>query len=152
MKILVTGGAGYLGSVLSPALIEGGHDVRVLDSLMYGGRSLLSMFGHPRFEFMRGDIRDSRSVEQALEDVDAVVHLAAIVGDPACARDRDAARTINELGSLQLIRSAQAAGVTRFVRHRTADSIGTLNGNPIVTEYPDAPRSMAIDAASPYSD
>src|SRR5262245_79353 len=96
MKILVTGGAGYLGSTLSLALIEEGHQVRVLDNLMYGGRSLLSLFGHPQFDFTIGDLRDSSCVERAVEDVDAVVHLAAIVGDPACARAPEAARAINE--------------------------------------------------------
>ena len=60
MKILVTGGAGYLGSVLSLALIEAGHDVRVIDNVMYGGRALLPVLGHPRFEFIAGDLRDSR--------------------------------------------------------------------------------------------
>jgi len=65
MKILVTGGAGYLGSVLSLALIEEGHDVRILDNLMYGGGSILPIFGHPRFDFIIGDIRDSSVVERA---------------------------------------------------------------------------------------
>jgi nucleoside-diphosphate-sugar epimerase len=127
MKILVTGGAGYFGSVLSLALIEEGHDVRILDNLMYGGRSILPIFGHPRFDFIIGDIRDRSVVERAVEHVDAVVHLAAIVGDPACARDPEAARAINEHGSLQLIRSAQAAGVSRFVFASTCSNYGRMH-------------------------
>jgi nucleoside-diphosphate-sugar epimerase len=127
MRILVTGGAGYLGSVLSQALIEEGHDVRVLDNLMYGGRPLLSMFGHPRFDLLIGDVRDSSIVERAVEHVDAVVHLAAIVGDPACAHDPEAARAINELGSLQLIRTAQASGVSRFVFASTCSNYGRMS-------------------------
>ena len=146
MKILVTGGAGYLGSVLSLALIEHGHDVRVLDNLMYGGRSLLSVFGHPRFELMIGDVRDSRIVERAVEHVDAVVHLAAIVGDPACARDPEAAGAINERGSLQLIRSAQNAGVNRFVFASTCSNYGRMNDTSVLASEEDELRPLSLYA------
>ncbi|MQA28761.1 MAG: NAD-dependent epimerase/dehydratase family protein [Luteitalea sp.] len=132
MKILVTGGAGYLGSILSLALIEEGHDVRVLDNLMYGGRALLSMFGHSRFELTAGDIRDSSAVERALANIDAVVHLAAIVGDPACARDPEAARAINEHGSLGVVRAAQAAGVGRFVFASTCSNYGRMSDTSVL--------------------
>jgi nucleoside-diphosphate-sugar epimerase len=146
MKILVTGGAGYLGSVLSLALIEDGHDVRVLDNLMYGGRSLLSVFGHPRFELMIGDVRDSRIVERAVDHVDAVVHLAAIVGDPACARDPQAAGAINERGSLQLIRSAQNAGVNRFVFASTCSNYGRMNDTSVLASEDDELRPLSLYA------
>jgi nucleoside-diphosphate-sugar epimerase len=146
MKILVTGGAGYLGSVLSLALIEEGHDVRILDNLMYGGRSLLSMFGHPRFDFMIGDVRDSSTVERAVEHVDAVVHLAAIVGDPACARDPEAARAINERGSLQLIRSAQTAGVSRFVFASTCSNYGRMNDTSVLASEEHELRPLSLYA------
>jgi nucleoside-diphosphate-sugar epimerase len=146
MKILVTGGAGYLGSVLSLALIEEGHDVRVLDNLMYGGRSLLSMFGHSRFDFWLGDIRDGRTVEYAVDGVDAVVHLAAIVGDPACARDPEAARTINERGSLQLIRSAQTAGVSRFVFASTCSNYGRMNDTSVLANEEHELRPLSLYA------
>jgi nucleoside-diphosphate-sugar epimerase len=146
MKILVTGGAGYLGSVLSLALIEEGHDVRVLDNLMYGGRSLLSIFGHPRFDFMIGDVRDSSTVERAVEHVDAVVHLAAIVGDPACARDPEAARAINERGSLQLIRCAQTAGVSRFVFASTCSNYGRMNDTSVLASEEHELRPLSLYA------
>ncbi len=146
MKILVTGGAGYLGSVLSLALIEEGHNVRVLDNLMYGGRSLLSMFGHSRFDFWLGDIRDSRTVEHAVEGVDVVVHLAAIVGDPACARDPEAARTINERGSLQLIRFAQAAGVSRFVFVSTCSNYGRMHDTSVLASEEHELRPLSLYA------
>ena len=127
MKVLVTGGAGYLGAVLSLSLIEQGHQVRVLDNLKYGGRSLLALFGHPRLDLMVGDVRDRSAVERAVEQVDAVVHLAAIVGDPACARDPEAARASNERASLQLIRSADTAGVSRFVFASTCSNYGKMS-------------------------
>jgi nucleoside-diphosphate-sugar epimerase len=146
MKILVTGGAGYLGSVLSLALIEEGNDVRILDNLRYGGRSLLALFGHPRFEALIGDVRDSRIVERAVEQVDAVVHLAAIVGDPACARDPEGARAINERGSLQLIRSAQTAGVSRFVFASTCSNYGRMNDTSVLASEDDALRPLSLYA------
>jgi nucleoside-diphosphate-sugar epimerase len=132
MKILVTGGAGYLGSVLVLTLIEEGHEVRVLDNLMHGGRALLSVFGHSRFELMTGDVRDSSAVERAVEHVDAVVHLAAIVGDPACARDPEAARAINEGGSQRLIQAARTAGVRRFVFASTCSNYGRMNDTTVL--------------------
>jgi len=146
MKILVTGGAGYLGSVLSLALIEEGHDVRILDNLMYGGRSLLSMFGHPRLDLVIGDVRDSVTVARAVEDVDAVVHLAAIVGDPACARNPGAARAINEHGSLQLIRSAQAAGVSRFVFVSTCSNYGRMADTSVAASEEHELRPLSLYA------
>ena len=89
MRILVTGGAGYVGSTLVPLLLGAGHEVRVADSLMHGGQSLLGAWAHPGFEFRRIDVRDREAVRDALAGREAVVHLAAIVGDPACARDPD---------------------------------------------------------------
>jgi len=146
MKILVTGGAGYLGSVLSLALIEEGHDVRILDNLMYGGRSLLSMFGHPRLDLVIGDVRDSITVARAVDHVDAVVHLAAIVGDPACARNPDAARAINEHGSLQLIRSAQTAGVSRFIFVSTCSNYGRMNDTSVAATEEHELRPLSLYA------
>ena len=81
MKTLVAGGAGYIGSVLTTHLLQAGHQVRVLDALMFGGESLLGVYDHPNFEFMRGDVRDAEQTARALEGVDAIVHLAAIVGE-----------------------------------------------------------------------
>ena len=146
MKILVTGGAGYLGSILSLALIEAGHRVRILDNLMHGGRSLLSIFGHPQCDFTIGDLRDSSCVARAVEDVDAVVHLAAIVGDPACARDPEAARAINERGSLQLIRSAQNAGVSRFVFASTCSNYGRMQDTSVLASEEHELRPLSLYA------
>jgi nucleoside-diphosphate-sugar epimerase len=87
MHVLVTGGAGYVGSTLVPLLLAEGHCVRVVDSLRTGGTGLLACASNPRFEILRRDISDEAALASALAGVDAVVHLAAVVGQPACQRE-----------------------------------------------------------------
>src|SRR5262245_29584517 len=106
MRVLVTGGAGYIGCVLVPHLLENGYQVRVLDSLMYNGTGLLSNFRNPRFEFAKGDIRDVETVEDAMRGCDIVIHLAAIVGFPACRKYPELASTVNVEGTQVISRVA----------------------------------------------
>jgi nucleoside-diphosphate-sugar epimerase len=126
MNTLITGGAGYIGSTLVPLLLAEGHRVRVLDTLWNGGASLLGVWSHPAFEFVRGDIRDRAALESALAGTDAVVHLAAVVGDPACSRQPDLARAINLKASLALIERSRHAGVARFVFASTCSNYGKM--------------------------
>lgn len=105
MKILVTGGAGYIGSLLVPELLKKGHQVRVLDNLSFGQTSLMPYFIDSNFEFIKDDVRNTEAVKKALEGVDAIIHLAAIVGAPACKKfpqladeiNYQASKTINDL-------------------------------------------------------
>jgi nucleoside-diphosphate-sugar epimerase len=135
MNILITGGAGYIGSTLTPLLLSAGHKIRVLDHLAHGGESLLGVWCDPGFEFIRGDVRDCTTVRNALEDQDVVIHLAAIVGDPACARNPELARATNLDASLLLIEESQYAGVKRFIFASTCSNYGKMkDANTYVDE------------------
>lgn len=131
MNVLVTGGAGYLGSVLGASLLAGGHRVRVLDTLLHGGEALLGLYPRDGFEFVRGDVRAAADVERSLEGIDAVVHLAAIVGDPACKRQPELAREVNLEASLALFECARHS-VERFLFASTCSNYGRM-GDP--SEY-----------------
>ena len=126
MKVLVTGGAGYIGSVLIRLLLQKGFTVRVLDSLKFGGESLFDVMLHPRFEFMKGDIRDAASVSTALEDIDVIIHLAAIVGDPACKKFSEEANATNWKASVDLFEAAEKAGIKRFLFASTCSNYGKM--------------------------
>ncbi len=135
MKVLVTGGAGYIGSVLVRQLLNKGYKVRVLDSLKFGGEALYDVMMHPNFEFFNGDIRDTVAVENALLGIDAIAHLAAIVGDPACKKFSEEANETNWTGSVALFEAAERAGVKRFVFASTCSNYGKMSDpNSFVTE------------------
>lgn len=93
--VLVTGGAGYLGSVLSRRLLDRGYKVTVLDNFMYRQNSLMDCCGEEGFQVVRGDCRDERLLTDLLRTVDIIVPLAALVGAPLCDRDRVGAYTVN---------------------------------------------------------
>ena len=95
MKILITGGAGYLGSVITEKLLSKGYEVTVLDNLMYNQTSSIIFSHNPNFEFIYGDVRDSELLENLVFDFDVIIPLAAIVGFPACDRDKDLATKVN---------------------------------------------------------
>lgn len=128
---LVTGGAGYVGSVLARELLQTGRHVRVLDSLLHGSTSALP---HGDVELIVGDVRDAEARRTALAGVDEVVHLAAIVGDPACARQPEAARSVNVDATAALVREAGAAGVSRFLLASTCSNYGKSDTTGLATE------------------
>jgi len=124
--VLVSGGAGYIGSVLVRLLLEKGVRVRVLDTLRFGGVPIIDLLNDDSFEFIKGDVRDEALLREVLRNVDAVVHLAAVVGDPACAKEPDLARSINLDGSMQLYRLSNELGVDRFVFASTCSNYGKM--------------------------
>lgn len=140
MKIFVTGGAGYIGSVLVPMLLQAGHKVRVFDSLMYTGHSLLPFFRNPEFSFVKGDVRDAAAVEKAMDGYDTVIHLAAIVGFPACRKSPDLAQSVNEEGTRVI---GRAAGKDRLVLlGSTGSNYGAVIDEVCTEESPLNPLSL----------
>ena len=126
MKVLVTGGAGYIGSVLVRQLLNKGYSVRAFDSLKFGGEALYDVMLNPNFEFMMGDVRNAADVKSALEGIDAIAHLAAIVGDPACKKFSEEANETNWDGSVALFEAAEKAGIKRFVFASTCSNYGKM--------------------------
>lgn len=123
-RVLVVGGAGYLGSELVPLLLDRGYRVRVLDSLLFGEQSLNRVKKHPKFELSVGDVRDIQAVVQAMKGCDAVIHLAAIVGDPACEENPQLAAEINRAATRMLIDVSRGHGIQRFLFASTCSVYG----------------------------
>ncbi len=140
MRVLVTGGAGYVGCAVVPELLEAGHHVVVLDSLRKGGLGLLSCAANPRFRFVHGDVRDERVVKEALSGADVIVHMAAIVGFPACAKDPVLARTTNVDGTLNLIR--QRSLQQSIVYPSSLSNYGTVVGQMCTEEMDPVPITL----------
>ena len=142
--ILVTGGAGYIGSVLCGELLRRGFRITVLDSLLFGGDSLRGYAAHPNFAFQRADVRDKDAMASYFMGVDGVVHLAAIVGYPACASaGREASFGVNFEGTRNVFSLAEERGVRRFVFASTYSVYGVSgDGRPVTEESPLRPQSL----------
>ncbi|MFP4172963.1 MAG: aminotransferase class I/II-fold pyridoxal phosphate-dependent enzyme [Candidatus Hydrogenedentota bacterium] len=115
MRILVTGGAGYVGAVLVPRLLEAGHAVRVFDRFCFGKEPLKAVREHPGCELMQGDIRRLQEPAGLFDGVDAVIHLAAVSNDPSCGLNPDLAHDVNVESTRELANHAAQRGVRRFV-------------------------------------
>ncbi len=125
-RTLITGGAGYIGCALAAELLGAGHEVVVLDSLMHGQAERAEELRAAGVELVEGDVRDAGARARALAGADGVVHLAAIVGDPACALDPEAAQEVNVDASFALAADAGEAGVARFVMASTCSNYGRM--------------------------
>ncbi len=124
--ILITGGAGYIGSVLVGQLLSNNYRVRVIDNLMHQQDSLKLFCDNENLEIVDGDIRNETLVKQALEGISAVVHLAAIVGDPACEKDRQLATAVNKEASQSLSTLAKEQKIKRFIFASTCSNYGKM--------------------------
>ena len=131
MTVLVTGGAGYVGMCIVAEVAATGRDVRVLDVLLHGQEQLARRLEEGGTEVVRADIRDADARRRALEGCEAVVHLAAIVGDPACALDPPLSNEVNVGGSRALAQDAAAADVRHIVFASTCSNYGRM-ADPMV--------------------
>ncbi len=127
--IMVTGGAGYVGSIVLRRLLENGYRVVCVDNLRFGGASLVGVWGHPCFAFEKVDITNYQELDAVFNryDIDAVVHLAAVVGDPACKLEPELARKTNFEASVHLLEKAMRGGVRRFVFASTCSNYGKMS-------------------------
>jgi len=146
--VLITGGAGYIGSLLASELLRANYRVTVLDSLLFGGESLVPFLHHPNFHFVKADVTEPRAVKDSLKDgwqkPNAIVHLAAIVGFPACqAVGRQVAWRYNVDATKLVFGQAVDLGVERFVFASTYSNYGlSEDGNPVTEESPLNPQSL----------
>ena len=127
MKILVTGGAGYIGSVMVPELLNQGHHVTVIDNFMYEQTGLLDVARDPNLQIVRGDVRSSSLVEEHVKGADVVIPLAAYVGAPLCARDPVGARSVNRDAIFMMLKLLSKNQVV--VMPTTNSAYGSGDGN-----------------------
>lgn len=126
MKVVVTGGAGFIGGTMIPMLLEKGHHVVVLDRLMYGAHALIPYFIHPRFSFVEVDVRDREALAPHLAKADVVVHLAALVGYPLCKKLPQEAVDVNVGGAKNVLDLTPAS--TRLIYASTGSNYGEVQG------------------------
>ena len=127
-NILVTGGAGYIGSVLTRKLVLSKYNVTVLDSLIFGQDGISDLVSNNSVKLFVDDIRNKKIITDVLKDVDCVIHLAAIVGDPLCSKIPKAAKQINEFATKHIVDSCKKAGVQRLVFASTCSNYGSALG------------------------
>jgi nucleoside-diphosphate-sugar epimerase len=135
-RVLVTGGGGYVGSVLVPKLLAAGYGVNVLDLFLYGEDVLDAVRGAQKLRLIKGDLRHLSTVEAALADCDAVIHLACISNDPSFELDPELGKSINLDAFRPLVRAAKAAQVRRFVYASSSSVYGIKEGVSVTEDLP----------------
>jgi nucleoside-diphosphate-sugar epimerase len=141
-NVLITGGAGYLGSHLSEILLGKGYGVTVLDSLLFGSKPIHRLINEPGFKLIQGDIRHIEDVSLAMDGVSSVIDLAAIVGAPACDKNGEHALETNYLATKLLANAAASKGVKRFLFASTCSVYGANDGKDLHEESPTKPLSL----------
>jgi len=141
-RVLVTGGAGYVGAVLVPRMLSEGYRVRVLDLFLYGEAALAAVRDHPNLERVRGDIRDADLVRSAVRGCDAVIHLACISNDPSVELDPELSRTINYEAFGPLVRISKELGVRRFLLASSGSVYGVSDAPDVTEDHPLVPVSL----------
>src|SRR5437763_2238502 len=143
-RVMVTGGAGYVGSRLIPKLLEAGYGVNVLDMYIYGEDIFANLRDNPLLKEVKGDIRDAAAVARALDGCDAVIHLACISNDPSFDLDPTLGRSINFDCVRPLVRASKDAGVRRFIYASSSSVYGIKN-------TPDVHEDLALEPLTDYS-
>jgi nucleoside-diphosphate-sugar epimerase len=139
-NVFVTGGAGYVGCPLTGRLLQEGYNVTVFDNLMYGGKGLIPYFVDPKFRFIKGDIRDKEHLGKAVKGADVIIHLAAIVGYPACKKDPRLAEEVNIGGTRNLL--AVRGNQQAIVYASTGSNYGAYTGALCTEETPLNPLTL----------
>ncbi len=132
-SILITGGAGYAGSVLTPRLLDAGYQVTVYDKMYFGCDQLPD---HPALTVIEGDIRDTDRLAQAFAGIDAVIHLACISNDPSFELDEALSQTINYDCFGPMVAAAKKAGVERFIYGSTSSVYGVSDADDVTEDHP----------------
>lgn len=143
-RVLVTGGAGYVGAVLVPEMLAAGYAVKVLDLYLYGEHVLDAVAGHPHLEQVKGDIRDRRLLERIMPGCDGVIHLACISNDPSFELNPDLGKSINYDAFFDLVAVAKDSGVRRFI-YASSSSVYGVKADVNVTE------ELALEPLTDYS-
>ena len=142
--VLVTGGAGYVGAVLVPQMLERGYQVKVLDLYLYGKDVLDSVADHPSLEQIKGDIRDQKLLRKILPGCDAVIHLACISNDPSFELNPELGKSINYDAFTPLVEISKASGVRRFIYASSSSVYG-------IKDVENVDESMLLEPLTDYS-
>jgi len=135
-SVLVTGGAGYVGAVLVPKLLDKGYMVKVFDLNIYGDDALEAVRDNPNLKEIKGDIRDQALLKKEVREMDAVIHLACISNDPSYELDPDLGKSINYDAFLSLVDISKASGVKRFIYASSSSVYGIKSESEVTEDLP----------------